>query len=77
MMMMMMRSPRSTCNLIMLCICALVVAAMAAEGPRVFKVGDELGWRVPLQNDTAVYSHWASSNRFHIGDSLCEFLQLA
>ncbi|EOA34306.1 hypothetical protein CARUB_v10021823mg [Capsella rubella] len=67
----MMKSPRSTtCNLlIMLCICAVVVA-MAAEGPRLFKVGDEFGWRVPLHNDTDVYSHWASSNRFHIGDSL-------
>jgi len=70
---MMMMMMRSTCNLtLMLCICALVVASMAAEGPRDFKVGDEFGWRVPLQNDSAVYSHWASSNRFHIGDSLCE-----
>ncbi|CAA0343403.1 unnamed protein product [Arabidopsis thaliana] len=69
--MMMMMMMRSTCNLtLMLCICALVVASMAAEGPRDFKVGDEFGWRVPLQNDSAVYSHWASSNRFHIGDSL-------
>ncbi|AAF09049.1 putative Phytocyanin domain, cupredoxin [Arabidopsis thaliana] len=68
---MMMMMMRSTCNLtLMLCICALVVASMAAEGPRDFKVGDEFGWRVPLQNDSAVYSHWASSNRFHIGDSL-------
>ncbi|KAG7590901.1 Cupredoxin [Arabidopsis suecica] len=69
MMMILMRSP---CNnlMIMLCICALVVASMEAEGPRVFKVGDEFGWRVPLQNDSALYSHWASSNRFHIGDSL-------
>ncbi|KAL1216469.1 Early nodulin-like protein 7 [Cardamine amara subsp. amara] len=67
---MMMRS-RSSSSLMRLCIWALVVAAsMAAEGPRVFKVGDEFGWRVPLQNDTMVYSHWASTNRFHIGDSL-------
>lgn len=64
---MMMRS--WSCNLIL-----LMLALMAsAEGPRVFKVGDDFGWRVPLQNDTAIYSHWASSNRFHIGDSLCEF----
>ncbi|KAF8117915.1 hypothetical protein N665_0008s0253 [Sinapis alba] len=45
-------------------------ANIASEGPRVFKVGDEFEWRVPLQNDTSVYSHWASTNRFHIGDSL-------
>ncbi|XP_010473028.1 PREDICTED: mavicyanin-like [Camelina sativa] len=73
MMMMLMRSPRSTTctNLIMLCICAVVLSVgMAADGPRVFKVGDDFGWRVPLPNDTAVYSRWASSNRFHIGDSL-------
>ncbi|KAJ0256741.1 ENODL7 [Hirschfeldia incana] len=44
---------------------------VASEGgPRVFKVGDEFEWRVPLQNDTSVYSRWASTNRFHIGDSL-------
>ncbi|CAH2068032.1 unnamed protein product [Thlaspi arvense] len=69
----MVRSPRSNCNLkvTMLFIWAVMVVA-AAEGPRIFKVGDEFGWRVPLQNDTAVYSHWASTNRFHIGDSLCE-----
>lgn len=57
--------------IILLCIqCAVMVASEG--GPRVFKVGDEFQWKVPLQNDTSVYSRWASTNRFHIGDSLCE-----
>ncbi|KAJ4884825.1 early nodulin-like protein 7 [Raphanus sativus] len=55
--------------IILLCIqCAVMVASEG--GPRVFKVGDEFQWKVPLQNDTSVYSRWASTNRFHIGDSL-------
>ncbi|CAH8378952.1 unnamed protein product [Eruca vesicaria subsp. sativa] len=65
-----MTSPLSRCSLmitVLLCISAVMVTS---EGPRVFKVGDEFQWRVPLQNDTSVYSHWASTNRFHIGDSL-------
>ncbi|CAA7025780.1 unnamed protein product [Microthlaspi erraticum] len=67
---MMMRSDSIMMKMIMmLCIWA-VMAAAEVQVPRVFKVGDEFGWRVPLNNDTAVYNHWASSNRFHIGDSL-------
>ncbi|ESQ27013.1 hypothetical protein EUTSA_v10019806mg [Eutrema salsugineum] len=56
--------------IIMMMLCIWSVMAAEDQSPKAFKVGDEFGWRVPLQNDTAVYSHWASSNRFHIGDSL-------
>ncbi|KFK42386.1 hypothetical protein AALP_AA2G249300 [Arabis alpina] len=66
--MMMMRSSYSCSLLLMLALMSSV--SMAAQGPRLFMVGDDFGWRVPLPNDTAVYSHWASTNRFHIGDSL-------
>ncbi|CAN6936012.1 unnamed protein product [Brassica oleracea var. botrytis] len=66
-MMMKMTSPLSLCSLMIIVLC---IRAVASEGPRVFKVGDEFEWRVPLQNDTSVYSRWASTNRFHIGDSL-------
>ncbi|XP_010521512.1 PREDICTED: mavicyanin [Tarenaya hassleriana] len=55
------------------CLWALaVIAAMeaAADASRVFKVGDDFGWRVPFDNDPSLYSHWATSKRFHIGDSL-------
>ncbi|KAF9615503.1 hypothetical protein IFM89_023885 [Coptis chinensis] len=35
-----------------------------------FKVGQNLGWRMPYENDTAMYSQWAGTNRFLVGDSL-------
>lgn len=74
----MMRSGSVHCNILMMMTLMMlfisaVMAAAEVQVPRIFKVGDEFGWRVPLQNDTAVYNHWASSNRFHIGDSLCEY----
>ncbi|XP_010254008.1 PREDICTED: mavicyanin [Nelumbo nucifera] len=42
-----------------------VVIVTATE----FKVGETLGWRLPI-NDTQVYSQWAANNRFRVGDSL-------
>ncbi|EYU21493.1 hypothetical protein ABFS82_09G107300 [Erythranthe guttata] len=42
-------------------------AATAAEG---FKVGGDEGWRQPAANDTEMYTRWASTMRFHVGDSL-------
>jgi len=30
----------------------------------------------PDANNTAIYSQWAESHRFHVGDSLCEFATL-
>ncbi|CAN8240624.1 unnamed protein product [Cochlearia groenlandica] len=53
-------------------VCLMVSGSMEWEGPRLFKVGDDLGWKVPMDNDTEVYSQWANTNRFHIGDSLCQ-----
>ncbi|KAF5202105.1 Early nodulin-like protein [Thalictrum thalictroides] len=35
-----------------------------------FKVGESIGWRMPDENDTALYSQWAAKNRFLVGDSL-------
>lgn len=35
-----------------------------------FKVGDALGWRQPLTNETDIYNLWASGKKFHVGDSL-------
>ncbi|RID54703.1 hypothetical protein BRARA_G02005 [Brassica rapa] len=69
--MMKMTSPLSLSSLMVFLLCVrAVMVVVASEGPRVFKVGDEFEWRVPLQNDTSVYSRWANTNRFHIGDSL-------
>ncbi|XP_062023945.1 early nodulin-like protein 7 [Rosa rugosa] len=46
---------------------ALVVVNSSATE---FQVGDEFGWQQPGSNNSAVYSNWASNNRFHVGDSL-------
>ncbi|PIA64760.1 hypothetical protein AQUCO_00100316v1 [Aquilegia coerulea] len=35
-----------------------------------FKVGESIGWRMPDENDTTIYSQWAAKNRFLVGDSL-------
>ncbi|KAJ8755776.1 hypothetical protein K2173_024320 [Erythroxylum novogranatense] len=44
--------------------------AMVVDATRVFKVGDELGWKEPPDSDSAMYSLWAGRNRFLVGDSL-------
>ncbi|KMZ57335.1 hypothetical protein ZOSMA_87G00810 [Zostera marina] len=35
-----------------------------------YTVNDENGWVVPNVGDVLVYNHWASRNRFQIGDSI-------
>ncbi|KAL8230768.1 hypothetical protein R6Q57_000562 [Mikania cordata] len=35
-----------------------------------FKVGGNMGWTIPLSNDTDRYNNWASHNRFSINDTL-------
>ncbi|KAK9923436.1 hypothetical protein M0R45_031855 [Rubus argutus] len=46
---------------------AVVVANSSATE---FQVGYDFGWQQPASNNTALYSQWASNNRFHVGDSL-------
>ncbi|KAM7480482.1 hypothetical protein LguiA_028695 [Lonicera macranthoides] len=41
-----------------------------AAASKEFKVGGGVGWRLPPSNETDFYNHWASTKRFHIGDSL-------
>lgn len=55
--------------LMMLFLALVVVNSSATE----FQVGDDFGWQQPGSNNSAVYSDWATKNRFHVGDSLCEF----
>ncbi|XP_021891940.1 mavicyanin [Carica papaya] len=40
------------------------------QGLKEFKVGDEFGWQEPTENNSAIYNQWATSKRFHVGDSL-------
>ncbi|KAK6264121.1 hypothetical protein SCA6_019555 [Theobroma cacao] len=57
----------------LVCTCFLILAAMnngSVEASKGFKVGDHIGWQQPSANNTAVYSQWARSKRFHVGDSL-------
>lgn len=37
-------------------------------------VGGATGWRQPGANETEMYSNWAATRRFRIGDSLREFI---
>ncbi|KDP40882.1 hypothetical protein JCGZ_24881 [Jatropha curcas] len=62
----------SLMGLFYICFLAFLVTVYgyAADAARVFKVGDELGWQEPEDNNTALYSKWAASNRFRVGDSL-------
>ncbi|PNT76052.1 early nodulin-like protein 1 [Brachypodium distachyon] len=53
--------------------CALVIAGAVADSasPHVFTVGGEQrGWRQPAASDAETYNHWATRNRFHVGDLL-------
>nr|XP_010942921.1 early nodulin-like protein 1 [Elaeis guineensis] len=35
-----------------------------------FRVGGPRGWTLPTGNESETYNHWATRNRFHVGDSL-------
>jgi hypothetical protein len=54
--------------------CLILAGAVpaSASSPRVFTVGGEArGWRQPAPGEET-YNHWASRNRFHVGDLLCK-----
>ncbi|KAL7140138.1 hypothetical protein ABFS83_09G101900 [Erythranthe nasuta] len=51
-------------------ILAITSSSPAATAAEEFKVGDDEGWRQPAANDTEMYTRWASTMRFHVGDSL-------
>ncbi|XVF24927.1 hypothetical protein REPUB_Repub13aG0169800 [Reevesia pubescens] len=54
------------------CTCFLILADIngLVEASKHFKVGDHIGWQQPSANNTAVYTLWATTKRFHVGDSL-------
>lgn len=56
--------------ILVLVIGTIVSSASAAEE---FKVGDVDGWRQPDINHTEIYTLWAATKRFHVGDLLREF----
>ncbi|KAG1327425.1 early nodulin-like protein 1 [Cocos nucifera] len=37
---------------------------------REFRVGGPRGWTLPTGNESETFNHWATRNRFHVGDSL-------
>ncbi|KAL7099928.1 hypothetical protein ACP275_09G117500 [Erythranthe tilingii] len=51
-------------------ILAITSSSPAATVAKEFKVGGDEGWRQPAANDTEMYTRWASTMRFHFGDSL-------
>lgn len=56
-------------------ILVVVVSTIVSPASAVeeFKVGDVDGWRQPDMNHTEVYTLWAATKRFHVGDLLREF----
>ncbi|KAL4332369.1 hypothetical protein GQ457_07G031650 [Hibiscus cannabinus] len=54
--------------------CFFIAAAAAMNGSveasKQFTVGDHIGWKQPSSNNSDVYTLWATSKRFHVGDSL-------
>ncbi|KAE8699460.1 integral membrane family protein [Hibiscus syriacus] len=42
----------------------------SVEASKQFTVGDHIGWQQPSDNNTDVYGQWATSKRFHVGDSV-------
>ncbi|KAK9231944.1 hypothetical protein WN943_022185 [Citrus x changshan-huyou] len=58
-----------TCVLLLLTLVSMN-DGFGVEAVKDFKVGDDFGWQEPGHNNTAMYSQWATRNRFHVGDSL-------
>jgi hypothetical protein len=52
----------------------LVTTNVPVEAVKDFKVGGGFGWQQPDADDIAMYNMWAAAYRFHMGDSLCEFV---
>ncbi|KAL5699431.1 hypothetical protein ACHQM5_030337 [Ranunculus cassubicifolius] len=46
-----------------------------SDASKQFKVGESIGWQMPDENNTAIYSQCAANNRFLVGDSLCNLPQ--
>ncbi|KAK9066236.1 hypothetical protein SSX86_013557 [Deinandra increscens subsp. villosa] len=44
--------------------------ATATAAPKEYQVGNSVGWRIPANNETDLYTTWASRRPFHVGDSL-------
>ncbi|KAL0441496.1 UNVERIFIED_CONTAM: Umecyanin [Sesamum radiatum] len=56
------------------CFATLFILVITSSAPATtaeeFKVGGDEGWRQPNANETEMYSRWAATKKFHIGDSL-------
>lgn len=50
-------------------VCMVVMLRLSEAA--VYKVGDSAGWTTIANVD---YKQWASTKTFHIGDTVCEFL---
>lgn len=48
----------------------LFLAFMNIASANEFKVGGDLGWKEPGDNETSMYNQWAENNRFQVGDTL-------
>ncbi|CAK9148874.1 unnamed protein product [Ilex paraguariensis] len=57
-------------NLVLLSPLLLISISTVLVSSFQFQVGGERGWEKPTTNETETYNHWASKNRFHVGDTI-------
>ncbi|KAL5647706.1 hypothetical protein ACJX0J_042061, partial [Zea mays] len=56
--------------LLALAVCCLPAAAAAPRFRRIYRVGEDDGWRVPPEDNPKYYNDWASNFTFYVYDSL-------
>ncbi|KAL8458325.1 hypothetical protein ACS0TY_035996 [Phlomoides rotata] len=57
------------------CFTTAFILAITSFAPAIitaeeFKVGGDAGWKQPAPTETEIYSQWAQTLKFHVGDSL-------
>ncbi|KAL8509781.1 hypothetical protein ACS0TY_016844 [Phlomoides rotata] len=56
-------------SLLFSAIAAVSLAALLVSSFQ-FEVGETMGWKKPIGNESKTYNEWAAQNRFRIGDTL-------
>lgn len=50
---------------------SLMIVCCSTAHANHIEVGGENGWAVPPEKNDDMYNHWASLNRFQVGDTIC------
>lgn len=62
------------CFVVLILVIVAGTIVSPASAVEEFKVGDVDGWRQPDVNHTEIYTLWAATKHFHVGDLLREFV---